>query len=145
MYIQVFRVRFHETRTVGQLYIDGELFCFTLEDKMREVEGQPVQKWKVQDETAIPTGTYELTLEDSPRFGTDTPTLQRVPGFDYIRIHSGNTEEHTEGCLILGYKLNDNGTIKFGTTRPAVVELKKRIKKALQEGQKCYIEIKNVK
>ena len=145
MYIQVFRVRFHETRTVGQLYIDGELFCFTLEDKMREVEGQPVQKWKVQDETAIPTGTYELTLEDSPRFGTDTPTLQRVPGFDYIRIHSGNTEEHTEGCLILGYKLNDNGTIKFGTTRPAVVELKKRIKKALQEGQKCYIEIKNVR
>jgi hypothetical protein len=145
MYIQVFRVRFHETRTIGQLYIDGELLCFTLEDKMREVEGQPVQKWKVQDETAIPTGVYEVFLQDSPKFGPDTISLRNVPGFSYIRIHAGNTEHHTEGCIILGFKLNDDGTIKFGTTKPAVAEVKKRIKKALQEGQKVYIEIRNIR
>lgn len=145
MYMQVFRVRLHETRTVGQLYIDGVLFCFTLEDKVREVEGQPVEKWKVKDETAIPAGTYTVTLENSPKFGIDTITVQQVPGYSGIRIHAGNTEQNTEGCIILGYKLNDDGTIRVGTTRPAVADLKLKIKKALQEGQKVYLELRTMK
>lgn len=141
MDITVFRVRFHETRTVGQLYIDGQFFCFTLEDKVREVKGKPVKDWKVQDETAIPEGKYRIVLENSKKFGPDTITLRNVPDFTSIRIHSGNTEYHTEGCIILGYRLNHDGTIKFGTTRPAVRDLKEKIKKALQKGQKVYITI----
>lgn len=145
MKIDVFRVRFHETRTVGQLYIDGVFMCFTLEDKVREVPGQPVEKWKVKNETAIPSGDYDLVLQDSPRFGVDTPTILRVPGFTHVRIHSGNTEHHTEGCLIVGYKLNDDGTIKFGTTKPALLDLKGKIKRALQEGSKVKLSIKNIR
>lgn len=141
MEITVFRVRFHETRTVGQLYIDGSLFCFTLEDKVREVKGKPVEEWKVQDETAIPEGKYRVVLENSSKFGPDTITLRNVPGFTSIRIHAGNTEHHTEGCIILGYRLNDDGTIKFGTTRPAVRDLKEKIKKALQGGRKVHLTI----
>jgi hypothetical protein len=133
MNITVFRVRFHETRTVGQLYIDGDLFCFTLEDKVREV--------KVQDETAIPEGKYRVVLENSPKFGPDTITLRDVPNFTKIRVHAGNTEHHTEGCLIVGYRLNDDGTIKFGTTRPAVRDLKTKIKEAIDSGQKVFITI----
>lgn len=145
MEITVFRVRFHETRTVGQLYVDGELECFTLEDKVREQPGVPVEKWKVQDETAIPSGNYRVTLENSPKFGPDTITLNNVPGFKYIRIHSGNHEDHTEGCLILGNRLNDDGTIRYGSTRPAVAKLKAKIKKALEQGQKVNITIINSK
>jgi hypothetical protein len=145
VHIQVFRVRFHETRTVGQLYINGELFCFTLEDKVREVPGQPVEKWKVQDETAIPTGTYNVVLERSPKFGPDTITLQGVPGFKYIRMHSGNTEDHTEGCLIVGYKLNDDGTIKFGTTKSALADLKAIVKRAIESNEKVTLELRNIK
>jgi hypothetical protein len=134
--ITVFRVRFHETRTVGQLYLDGTFFCFTLEDKVREV--------KVKNETAIPSGKYEVTLETSPKFGPDTITIHSVPGFEGIRIHSGNTEHHTEGCPIVGYRLNDDGTIAFGSTKPALADLKKKIKEALDNGERVSIEIANM-
>lgn len=145
MQLQLFRVRFHETRTVGQLYIDGELFCFTLEDKVREIPGQAVEKWKVQNETAISAGTYAVTLELSPRFGPDTISLNRVPGFSGVRVHSGNTEHDTEGCIIVGHRLNDDGTIKFGTTKPALLDLKGKLKRAVLEGQKISLEIRNIK
>lgn len=145
MEIRVFRVRFHETRTVGQLYVNGDFFCFTLEDKVREIPNKPVADWKVQNETAIPEGKYRVVLQNSPKFGEETITLLRVPGFTNIRIHSGNMEDHTDGCLILGYRLNNDGTIKFGTTRPAVRDLKARIRQAIYGGQKVYIEIKNIR
>lgn len=144
MRLTVFRVRFHETRTVGQLYIDNDFFCFTLEDKMRELPGYPVETWKVQDETAIPTGNYKITLEESPRFGPDTLTINQVPGFKGIRIHAGNTEHHTEGCIILGYRLNDDGTIRFGSTRPAVSDLKNKVRQAIAYGQEVWLEIVNM-
>lgn len=111
---------------------------------MREVNGQPVEKWKIQDETAIPQGRYEVTLEDSGRFGPDTPTLQRVPGYKYIRMHAGNVDKDTDGCLILGYKITDAGIIAFGSTKPAVLDLKGKIKQAINSGQKVYITIKTV-
>lgn len=117
------RTRLKEGWTNGQLYIDGNYFCFTLEDKVREEDGVPVEKWKVKGETAIPQGLYDLALEDSPRFGKGTITLLRVPGFSKIRIHTGNTDKDTEGCIIVGYKLRE-GIIVPGTTKPALADLK---------------------
>lgn len=145
MYIQVFRVRFKETRTVGQLYIDGDLFCFTLEDKMRQVTNQPIEKWKVHGETAIPTGVYKIVLQYSPHFGPDTISLLGVPGFTGVRVHSGNNETNTEGCLIVGYRLTDDGTIKYGTTKPALLDLKGKIRQAIDSAEEVYMEISNVK
>ena len=142
MYIQLYRVRFYPTHTIGQLYLDGEFFCFTLEDVVREVAGQPVEKWKIPNETAIPTGTYEITLENSPRFGPDTLTIKNVPGFSGIRMHEGNTDKDTEGCIILGYKLASNGTVQYGTTRPAVADLKAKLKRL---NEAVYLEITTVK
>lgn len=59
--------------TVGQLFIDGECFCNTLEDKDRGLKDsmtlQEIQRLKVKDRTAIPTGTYNVTLHiTSPKF-----------------------------------------------------------------------------
>lgn len=130
MNLKLLRARKLPTRTIGQLYIDDEFFCFTLEDVVREVEGQPVEKWKVFGETAIPVGRYKVSLETSPRFGPDTITLNGVRGFSGVRMHSGNTEADTEGCLIVGYKLSKDAIIQPGTTRPALRDLKEQIKKA---------------
>ena len=122
------RTRLRDDYTTGQLYIDGEYFCFTLEDKVREENGVPVEKWKVKGETAIPQGFYELGVEHSPRFGSGTITIKRVPGFDFIRIHTGNSSKDTEGCILVGYKVSgDHGLIIPGTTRPALNDLKKKL------------------
>lgn len=135
------RVRRYHTHTIGQLYVDGVYFCFVLEDVVREVAGQAVEKWKIQNETAIPQGNYRVTLETSGRFGPDTPTINQVPGFQYIRMHSGNTDKDTDGCLILGYKLSDTSIIAVGSTKPAVADLKAKIKAAKGE---VRITIKNI-
>lgn len=128
MELKILRTKFFETHTIGQLYIDGELFCFTLEDKVREVKGQAVDKWKIKGETAIPTGTYKVTLEYSGKFGADCPTICNVPGFTYIRIHAGLTDKDTEGCIIVGYKLTNNDVIMPGTTRTARDDLRRKLK-----------------
>lgn len=128
MKLKLLRSRFGETLTNGQLYIEGDFFAFTLEDKVREQDGVAVEQWKVKGETAIPRGIYEVVLQTSPRFGPDTPTLLRVPGFENIRIHAGNRPEDTEGCIIVGFKLDPaSGIIVPGTSRPAVAELKRRL------------------
>jgi Family of unknown function (DUF5675) len=100
------RIHFGDTFTVGQLYEETKYglsaICYTLEDKVRQVEGQPVSSWKVQNETAIPTGTYPVSITFSNRFQTRLPLLSNVDGFTGIRIHSGNSSKNTEGCLLVG-------------------------------------------
>lgn len=124
------RVRFEELYTTGQLYIDGEYFCFTLEDKVREIPGQPVKSWKIPKMTAIPSGMYTITFENSPKFGPDTLTINDVPGFTGIRIHTGNTHLDTDGCPIVGYKITEKGVIVPGTTKTCLIDLKRRLKEA---------------
>ena len=88
--------------TLGVLFIDGAFECFTLEDVVREVTGQPVSAWKVKGDTAIPAGRYRVVRTRSPRFGKILPLLEQVPGFEGIRIHAGNRSADTEGCVLPG-------------------------------------------
>ena len=80
--------------TIGSLFIDGEFFCNTLEDAVRDK--------KIKHETAIPAGTYEVKLTLSARFGKILPILLNVPNFEGIRIHAGNTISDTSGCILVG-------------------------------------------
>lgn len=99
----------HPDSTLGTLSVDGELLCWTLEDEIREIEGEPVEKWKVKGETAIPRGNYTVVINFSNRFQREMPQLLDVPGFSGIRIHPGNTDKDTDGCILVGGKpLNDN-------------------------------------
>lgn len=82
---------------IGDLFIDGEFFCHTLEDKKR-ADGV-----KVKHETAIPAGTYKVILTMSNRFKRVMPLLVNVPMFSGIRMHGGNDSEDTSGCPLVAF------------------------------------------
>lgn len=100
------------TYTIGDLFIDGVFFCNTIEDVVRQLPAvcpNTPKGWnctcpqKKYAETAIPTGTYKVTIEYSPRFKRQLPCLHDVPHFIGILIHSGNTAEDSAGCIIVGF------------------------------------------
>jgi len=132
MNLYLHRLPSDEHRTHGDLFIDGEWECYTLEDVVREV--------KIPGETAIPEGRYRVTLENSPRFGPGTLTVNDVPGFSGVRIHAGNTEADTHGCPLVGQVRADASILK---SRAALDALKPKIAAALQDGGEVWIEIIN--
>lgn len=121
-----------EAYTIGALYIDGVYFCDTLEDCVRDMPREA----KVPGQTAIPSGTYPVIVNRSPRFGRDLPRLQNVPGFDGVLIHRGNTADDTAGCVLVGenkvkgkvinstaYELSLTTTIKSAIKRGETVTI----------------------
>lgn len=110
--------------TIGRLYVKGKPFCDTLEDTDRGLDqttplDELLQK-KVFGKTAIPTGTYEVTMKvKSPKFSTIDyyrdfcdgymPRLLNVPGFEGVLIHRGNNDDNTEGCLLVGDNTSKGG------------------------------------
>lgn len=113
-----------ENSTIGTLSIDGIFECYTLEDVERAV--------KIKNETAIPKGTYQVKITPSNRFKRDLPLLLNVPGYEGIRIHSGNTNHDTEGCILVGTTKTKDF---IGNSRVAFEKLFKKLQKA------DYIEI----
>ena len=96
MKIEVNRIFKASNYTIGELSVNNNYVCDTLEDKVR------VDGGKVYAETAIPTGTYTLVLSYSNRFKKVMPEILNVPNFSGIRIHCGNSSKDTEGCLLVG-------------------------------------------
>ena len=92
--------------TIGKLYINDKYFCDTLEDTDRgltqSMTEQQIGSKKVYGETAIPTGTYRIIISYSNKFKKQMPLLLNIPGFAGIRIHSGNTEKDSLGCILVG-------------------------------------------
>ncbi len=104
--IKVVRFIFTPESTIGQLYFNGSLFGYTLEDFDRDLKQdtslEDIKKIKVFGKTCIPTGTYKTIITESKRFGKDLPLLLDVPGFAGVRIHSGNKATDSEGCILVG-------------------------------------------
>lgn len=121
MLIEVKRFEFKDTYTVGKMYIDNIYECYTLEDVVRTGA-------KVNGQTAIPTGTYNLIINHSNRFNRDLPLLENVPNFTGVRIHAGNTSAHTEGCILVGTTWSGKDFI--GNSRVAFNKLFEKLKKA---------------
>lgn len=94
MEILIKRLYKTENSTIGELTIDGKFECFTLEDKERPV--------KIKGETAIPKGTYKVIINKSNRFKRLLPLLINVKNFEGVRIHPGNSNHDTEGCILVG-------------------------------------------
>ena len=104
MKLTLIRTESTDKSTLGSIYINDEWFCWTCED--------PVRDHKIKGETAIPIGTYNISLTYSPRFKKIMPLLESVPGFEGIRIHPGNTPADTEGCILVGLDKKDNGILR---------------------------------
>ena len=118
------RIAAKRTYTIGHLYVNGTYFCDTLENTDRRLDqSMPLEKVmakKVYGKTAIPTGTYRVTMRrKSPKFskieysaafcGGYKPRLLRVPGFEGVLIHRGNAEKATQGCLLVGDNTSKGG------------------------------------
>jgi len=117
MILKINRYAFSRFSTRGLLFIDDVFFCHTLEDTQRDV--------KVKGCTAIDKGTYKIKITFSNRFQQFMPQLMNVPKFEGIRIHTGNTQADTEGCILVGYSTSPEFV---GESRNAYFELMKRLK-----------------
>jgi len=133
MNIKIVRKTGNSKFTEGRMYIDGEFECFTVEDAVRAV--------KIQNQTAIPKGTYNVIMTMSTRFKKVMPLLEGVPNFTGVRIHAGNSSKDTEGCIIVG-ALNDSMDDDFvGASKVAVSRLYPKIVDALARNEKVFLEV----
>ena len=149
MKLKVLRFSSQEDSTSGLLFLkeDDKLkfLCYTLEDEHRDV--------KIKTETRIPSGSYEIILRKhggfhekySKRFSDIHRGMLHiidVPGFDYILLHCGNTDEHTAGCLLVGDTqsnniINKNGFV--GQSSQCYKRIYPPIVSALEKGDKVTI------
>lgn len=154
MELELLRISSQEDSTNGILFnsTNGKYFlCYTLEDQY--------QKTKIARETRIPAGTYRITLRTVGGFHSRYTSkygkmhkgmlwLRDVPGFEYILIHTGNDDEDTSGCILLGDsqkyngKSNKNGFV--GSSVSAYKRVYPEIAKVLEEGGHVRITIKDL-
>ena len=121
MELEVVRISSQEDSTSGILFdvvnSKRKFLCYTLEDEQRDV--------KVWGETRIPAGKYKLSLRKEGGFHSRYQSkygdmhkgmihVNDVPGFQYILWHTGNTDENTAGCLLLGDSQTSNLVQKDG-------------------------------
>jgi|TARA_A100001037_G_scaffold4950_1_gene4890 hypothetical protein len=145
MKLEVLRISSQEDSTSGILFetTNGKrtFMCYTIEDEQRDV--------KVWGETRIPAGTYKLKLRTEGGFHSRYTGkygdwhkgmiwVQDVPGFEYILWHTGNTDESTAGCLILG-QTQESNLIKpdgwVGSSVSAYKFVYPRVSEAILSGQ----------
>jgi hypothetical protein len=143
--LDVIRTQFGKDATNGMLFIDGIFECYTLEDQYQAV--------KVMHETCIPEGVYDIEFRKTGGFHAKYSEryknahygmlhIQNVPNFTYILIHSGNTDEHTSGCLIVGetqqdLDMNESGFI--GHSGTAYKKMYTKVAGQLLQGRKVTI------
>lgn len=129
MILELKRKIFTDDSTIGEISIDGEFVCYTLEDKVRDV--------KIQNVTAIPYGKYEVIINFSNRFQKYMPLLLKVPGFEGVRVHPGNKSADTEGCILVGSSKSLNF---IGNSRVTYNSLFAKMKLAAKK-EKIFINI----
>lgn len=126
--ITIKRIAYRTNYTIGKLYVNGNYVCDTLEDKDRGLDDSLsedyINKIKVFGKTAIPAGKYNVSITYSPHFKKNLPLVYPVKGFDGIRIHSGNTDKDTLGCILVGY---NNVTGKVINSKEALAKLMSKL------------------
>ena len=120
--------------TIGRLEDEnGKKICDTLEPIWRNYDGGEL---KIPKKSAIPEGTYRVVVTKSQRFQKYLPLLVGVPGFEGVRIHSGNTNKDTEGCILVGH------TLQVGKVLWSRITLEK-LMKLIENEKEIFLIIKN--
>ena len=150
MKLKVIRFSSQKDSTNGLLFHDSdsglEFLCYTLEDEHRD--------YKVKGETRVPAGTYKIQLRTEGgfhkrytkkygRFHKGMLHITNVPNFEYILIHTGNTDEHSSGCLLVGDSQENNIIIKdgfVGKSTNAYKRIYPDIAKEIMNGEEVTIE-----
>lgn len=122
------------TYTVGRLYVDGKMFCNTLEDRVRDLNTEE----KIYGETAIPAGRYRVIFNWSPKFGRNLPRLLNVPHFEGILIHPGNTAADSAGCILVG---KNSAVGRLSESRDTSDRLNVLIEDAQRRGEDIFITV----
>lgn len=146
MKVDLHRINSNAHSTIGTLSINGQFVCFTLEDQHQDK--------KVMHETRIPSGTYEITLRTvggfHQRYSKQFPDIHKgslwirnVPGFEFILIHIGNTDNDSSGCILVGDIVTQNVTNRghIGDSTKAYKRLYPQIADVISKGIKVYIQI----
>ena len=149
MKLEVLRFSSQTDSTSGLLFevtdIKRHFLCYTPEDERRAL--------KVRGETRVPAGTYKIELRNEggfhQKYTKKYPGIHRgmlhivdVPNFEYILIHTGNTDEHTAGCLIVGDAQENNLLLPDGFVGKSVNAYKRiypSIAKAISQGEEVTI------
>lgn len=144
------RFNFKKDYTNGLFYIERVCHAFTLEDEIRAV--------KVRKETAVPEGKYEVKFRKelsglTKRYRKNFSwfkwhlQLRDVPGFNYVYIHRGNTDEHTDGCILVAHTCDLTPQTQDGFVGESTTAFKKiyaKISNALNKKEKVFITIKTL-
>lgn len=142
MEIKVKRIAKRETYTIGRMYVNGEYYCDTLEDKDRGLtQDMPlaeIRGIKVYGETAIPAGHYRVTSASWSKYGVNVPLINDVPGFTGILIHNGRTAAHTSGCIIVG---ENRAVGQVFNGKKYMTELNDMVMTAIVKGEQVTIDI----
>ena len=92
----ILRETFTDNSTIGELFLNGEKMCDTLELPYRDNQ---------RSISCITTGQYKVRL----RYPRESATrdyihllVQDVPNRDWILFHRGNTAKDTSGCILVG-------------------------------------------
>ena len=138
---------------MSNLYIDGKWFCNCLEDADRGLDDSMsedmIRTLKKPSITAIPRGTYEITLDVvSPKYSKvqfykdvcngKVPRLKNVKGFDGILIHAGNTDKDSSGCLLVGQNKVKGQVVN---SRETFKQLYNLLQEGKSRGEKIIIKI----
>lgn len=141
MELKVIRTHFGNNYTIGKLHIDNTLYCDTLEDTSRQLSDKmsaaEIAEKKIKARTAIPTGNYSIYMTFSPKFKRDMPLINGVKCYEGVRIHAGNTDADTEGCILVGRAIGG----ALVRSRDHFEPLRDRIIAAIAHGEAVNITI----
>ena len=150
MKLDVVRTQFGKDATNGMLFINGVFECFTLEDEVRDV--------KVYGETAIPEGTYPIEFRKEGGFHQRYSAryknahygmleIKDIPNFKWVLFHSGNTDENTAGCILVGDTQQDLDVSKdgfIGASRNAYKKMYDKIAVPMVNGEKVTLRVTSI-
>ena len=132
MQLRVVREFYRADFTIGRMLVDGQFECYTLEDGIRTN--------KVAGETAIPAGSYPVTITYSNAFRRELPLVSGVRNFTGIRIHSGNSNADTLGCILVGQSWSPGASV-IGSSQRALQALLPKIQTALAAGDSVMLSV----